>query len=67
MNTAVHSNKRHPAHIRRSASDRWAKIITYVIVGLFGLMCLYPLLLTVTVSLIFQCRKAIFHRISMRS
>ena len=51
MSTAIHSDKHHPAHIRRSASDRWAKIIAYVIVGLFGLMCLYPLLLTVTVSL----------------
>ena len=51
MSTAVHSNKHHPAHIRRSSSDRWAKIIAYLIVGLFGLICLYPLLLTVTVSL----------------
>jgi ABC-type glycerol-3-phosphate transport system permease component len=32
-------------------NDRWAKIVAYVIVGLFGLVCLYPLLLTVTVSL----------------
>ena len=51
MSTAVHSKKQHPAHIRRTASDRWARIIAYLIVGFFGLICLYPLLLTVTVSL----------------
>ena len=50
MSTAAHTGKQHSAHIHRSASDRWAKIIAYLIVGLFGLMCLYPLLLTVTVS-----------------
>ena len=50
MNTAVRSRQHHSSHIRRTSSDRWAKIIAYVIVGLFGLMCLYPLLLTVTVS-----------------
>ena len=30
MSTAVHSDKQHSAHIRRSASDRWAKIIAYL-------------------------------------
>lgn len=35
-------------HISRS--DIWVKVLAYVVVGLFGLMCLYPLLLTVTVS-----------------
>ena len=51
MSTAVHSGKHHTSRIHRTASDRWAKILAYVIIGLFGLMCLYPLLLTVTVSL----------------
>ena len=51
MNTAIRSKQHHSGHIRRSSADRWAKILAYVIVGLFGLMCLYPLLLTVTVSL----------------
>ena len=51
MSTAVHPEKHHASHIRHTASDRWAKILAYLIVGLFGLMCLYPLLLTVTVSL----------------
>ena len=37
-------------HIRSSRNDRWAIAIAYLIVGLFGLICLYPLLLTVTVS-----------------
>ena len=36
--------------IRQSKSDRWVVILAYVFVGLFGLMCLYPLLLTLTVS-----------------
>ena len=40
----------HSNHIRSSRSDRWAKIVAYSIVGFFGLVCLYPLLLTVTVS-----------------
>jgi len=46
------------ARIRKSADgriiqsrhDRWVVIVSYVIVCLFGLICLYPLLLTVTVS-----------------
>ena len=38
-------------HIRQSKNDRRVKIAAYLIVGLFGLLCLYPLLLTVTVSL----------------
>ena len=36
--------------IRQSKNDRWVKILSYTVVGLFGLICLYPLLLTVTVS-----------------
>lgn len=51
MSIAVHSKQHHSSHIHRSSADRWAKIIAYSIVGLFGLICLYPLLLTVTVSL----------------
>ncbi len=39
-----------PHPIRQSKNDRWVKIAAYAFVGLFGLICLYPLLLTVTVS-----------------
>ena len=39
-----------PHPIRQSKNDRWVKIVAYAFVGLFGLICLYPLLLTVTVS-----------------
>ena len=39
-----------PHAIRQSKNDRWVKVIAYAFVGLFGLICLYPLLLTVTVS-----------------
>ncbi len=51
MSIAASSPRKHTNHIRRTMNDRWAKIVAYVIVGLFGLVCLYPLLLTVTVSL----------------
>ena len=37
-------------HIRLSKNDRWVKALAYTAVGLFGLICLYPMLLTVTVS-----------------
>jgi len=37
-------------HIRQSAKDRWVGVVAYLFVGLFALMCLYPLLLTVSVS-----------------
>ncbi len=37
-------------HISQSARDRWVTVVAYVFVGLFALMCLYPLLLTVSVS-----------------
>ncbi|MBR2664193.1 MAG: hypothetical protein IKE25_10795, partial [Clostridia bacterium] len=50
MSIAAHTPKKHSNHIRHSRNDRWAKIIAYLIVGIFGLICLYPLLLTVTVS-----------------
>ena len=50
MSIAAHTPKKHSNHIRHSRNDRWAKIIAYAIVGIFGLICLYPLLLTVTVS-----------------
>ena len=36
--------------IRLTRSDIAVKILSYSIVGLFGLICLYPLLLTLTVS-----------------
>ena len=36
--------------IIQSEKDRWVVIVSYIIVCLFGLICLYPLLLTVTVS-----------------
>ena len=51
MSIAASSPQKHTNHIRSTVNDRWAKIVAYVIVGLFGLVCLYPLLLTVTVSL----------------
>ena len=51
MSIAMRSKQHHSHHIRRSGSDRWVKALSYLIVGLFGVMCLYPLLLTVTVSL----------------
>ena len=36
--------------IIQSQQDRWVVIVSYIIVCLFGLICLYPLLLTLTVS-----------------
>ena len=51
MSIAAHPKQHRSGHIRHTRSDRWAKAIAYAIVGLFGLICLYPLLLTVTVSL----------------
>ncbi len=51
MSTASHASHGRANHIRRSRQDTWVRIIAYVFVGLFGLICLYPLLLTVTVSL----------------
>ena len=37
-------------HIRQSAQDRWVGVVAHLFVGAFALMCLYPLLLTVSVS-----------------
>lgn len=37
-------------HVIQSRQDRWVVILSYVFVGVFALICLYPLLLTVTVS-----------------
>ena len=51
MSIAANTPRKHSNHIQQSRNDRWARILAYVIVGLFGLICLYPLLLTVTVSL----------------
>lgn len=42
--------KRNEGRIIQSKNDRWIVVLSYIIVGLFGLICLYPLLLTVTVS-----------------
>ena len=39
------------SHIRTSRSDLWVKAASYLLVGGFGLVCLYPLLLTLSVSL----------------
>lgn len=36
--------------IAQSPGDRWVTIVAYVFVGIFGVVCLYPLLLTVSVS-----------------
>ena len=51
MSIAANTPRKRSNHIRQSRNDRWARILAYVIVGLFGLICLYPLMLTVTVSL----------------
>ena len=51
MSIAANTPRKRSNHIRQSRNDRLARILAYVIVGLFGLICLYPLLLTVTVSL----------------
>jgi len=37
-------------HVIQSKKDRWVVIVAYIFVALFALICLYPLLLTVTVS-----------------
>ena len=50
MNIAANTPKKHGNRIRSSRNDRWAKILAYAVVGIFGLICLYPLLLTLTVS-----------------
>ena len=50
MSIATRSPAKHSNHIRHSKNDLAARIIAYVIVGVFGLICLYPLLLTLTVS-----------------
>ena len=50
MSMTLRSAKPHPGHIHRSKADRWARILAYIIVGFFGLICLYPMLLTIVVS-----------------
>ena len=50
MSIAARSAPRHSNHIRHTRNDKLTKIVAYGIVGLFSLICLYPLLLTVTVS-----------------
>ena len=49
MSIATRSPAKHSNHIRHSKNDHAARIIAYVIVGVFGLICLYPLLLTLPV------------------
>ena len=51
MSRTQNSPQQHTQHIRQSRNDRWVRVLAYTVVGLFGLICLYPLLLTVTVSL----------------
>ena len=51
MSIAIHSRQDHTNRIRYSGADRRTKIFSYLVVGLFGFICLYPLLLTVVVSL----------------
>ncbi len=51
MRTAAKNLRHTPRHIRQTRNDILVKIVAYAVVGLFGLVCLYPLLLTVTVSL----------------
>ena len=46
MNAAADSPRKHSNHIRHTRNDKLTKIIAYTIVGLFSLVCLYPLLLT---------------------
>lgn len=43
-------------HIRKTKGDRAVEIVAYVIVGLFALVCLYPLLLVLSVSLSTESR-----------
>lgn len=43
-------SKTSEGRIRQSAKDRWVGVVAHLFVGLFALMCLYPLLLTVSVS-----------------
>ncbi len=50
MSIAVQGKQHHSSHIRRSNADKWARILAYIIVGFFGLICIYPMLLTVVVS-----------------
>ena len=43
--------KKVSSRIRLSPSDRALKVFSCLVVGSFGLICLYPLLLTLAVSL----------------
>lgn len=38
------------SHVIHSKNDRWVVVVSYVFVALFAFICLYPMLLTVTVS-----------------
>ena len=40
MNIAANTPKKHGNRIRSSRNDRWAKILAYAVVGIFGLICL---------------------------
>lgn len=37
-------------HVIQSKRDRWVVVLAYAVVGIFALICLYPLLLTLSVS-----------------
>jgi len=37
-------------HVIQSRNDRWVVVVSYAVVAVFALICLYPLLLTLTVS-----------------
>ncbi len=51
MRTNAAASHNMPHHIRQTRNDRFVRMLAYTVVGLFGLICLYPLLLTVSVSL----------------
>ena len=51
MRTNAAASHNMPHHIRQTRNDRFVRVLAYTVVGLFGLICLYPLLLTVSVSL----------------
>ncbi len=51
MHTNAAASHNMPHHIRQTRNDRFVRVLAYTVVGLFGLICLYPLLLTVSVSL----------------
>ena len=51
MSMTKSASRKNVNHIRQSRNDLTVRIVAYTTVGLFALICLYPLVLTVTVSL----------------